>query len=158
MKCTIYELIYLDYECVYILYIVPADDMGVVGHTQKTQTPMSFANSHKYIYIYIYVFRYSPFKSSPLIGSPLCTAGARTLSRGLCTDDNFCETDDNAVKHCFQNSWTYYIQFLLYPYIICIYVYLFIYDVHMYIYLCMMYIWCNLLVFMILSNLYTGSK
>ena len=50
------------------------------------------------------VFRYSPFKSSPLIGSPLCTAGARTLSRGLRNDDNFCETDDNAVKHCFQNS------------------------------------------------------
>jgi hypothetical protein len=23
--------------------IVPADDMGVVGHTQKTQTPMSSA-------------------------------------------------------------------------------------------------------------------
>ena len=139
MKCTIYELIYLDYECVYILYIVPADDMGVVGHTQKTQTPMSFANSHKYIYIC--VFRYSPFKSSPLIGSPLCTAGARTLSRGLCTDDNFCETDDNAVKHCFQNSWTYYIQFFTISihnmyicisiYIWCTYVYLFMYDVHM---------------------------
>ena len=24
-----------------LFYIVPADDMGVVGHTQKTQTPMS---------------------------------------------------------------------------------------------------------------------
>ena len=58
LKCTIYELIYLDYECVYILYIVPADDMGVVGHTQKMQTPMSFANSHKYKYIYTYIYIY----------------------------------------------------------------------------------------------------
>ena len=28
--------------CIYT-YIVPADDMGVVGHTKKTQTPMSSA-------------------------------------------------------------------------------------------------------------------
>ena len=27
--------------------IVPADDMGVVGHTQKTQTPMSSAKWKK---------------------------------------------------------------------------------------------------------------
>ena len=32
----------------YILsLIVPADDMGVVGHTQKTQTPMSSAKWKK---------------------------------------------------------------------------------------------------------------
>ena len=41
----VYMCIYIHiYIPIYIYpYIVPADDMGVVGHTQKTQTPMSSA-------------------------------------------------------------------------------------------------------------------
>ena len=35
------------YTVYIVIYIVPADDMGVVGHTQKTQTPMSSAKWKK---------------------------------------------------------------------------------------------------------------
>ena len=39
--------IFFDMIMYIYIYIVPAADMGVVGHTQKTQTPMSSAKSKK---------------------------------------------------------------------------------------------------------------